>query len=182
MERLPLAQISGAVEKDAAAFFEMARGYAQDPIITLPPQKWVAKSREGGIIRRLDYWLFPFGPGAQLRIGGSCQALHFAKIVVAVAEGGAIGGCAFYAGVENGGGAAVVDGASGEAAVGVVPTWSGCEGDWKMTPVNHVFADGVSPVHVPPNGGVGVVLVKHVVGVVPEDGAVGVVHPILWRE
>src|ERR1700719_2089698 len=51
-----------------------------------------------------------------------------------------------------------------------------------MAPVNHVFADGVGPVHVAPDGRVGIVLIKHVVGVVPENWGVGIVHPIFWRE
>jgi hypothetical protein len=51
-----------------------------------------------------------------------------------------------------------------------------------MAPVNHVVADGVIPVHVAPDGGVGIVLEEHVVFAAPEDGAVGVVHPIFGGE
>src|SRR6266436_7586037 len=52
-----------------------------------------------------------------------------------------------------------------------------------MAPVNHVFTGGVVPVHIAPNGGVGVVLEKHVVEAVPENGAVGIVHPIFcWEQ
>ena len=46
-----------------------------------------------------------------------------------------------------------------------------------MPPVDHVRRDGVVPVHVSPDGGVRVVLVKHVVLAAPVDGAAGVVHP-----
>ena len=49
-------------------------------------------------------------------------------------------------------------------------------------PVNHVVADGVIPVHVAPDGGVGIVLEEHVVFAAPEDGAVGVVHPVFGGE
>lgn len=45
--------------------------------------------------------------------------------------------------------------------------------------MNHVRADGVGPMHVSPNGSAGVVLKKHVVVTVPENGAVGIVHPVV---
>src|SRR5579859_30068 len=51
-----------------------------------------------------------------------------------------------------------------------------------MAPVDHVVADGVIPMHVTPNGGVGVVLEKHVVKTVPVNGAVGIVHPVFCGE
>lgn len=74
------------------------------------------------------------------------------------------------------------DGAAGEAAVGVRATGSGSEGDREMLPVEHVWADGVSPMHVPPDGGIGIVLEEHVVMAVEIDGAVGVVHPVAGRK
>jgi hypothetical protein len=51
-----------------------------------------------------------------------------------------------------------------------------------MPPVDQVWADGVVPVHVTPNSGVGVVLKEHVVVAVPEDGPVGIVHPVAFGE
>lgn len=43
--------------------------------------------------------------------------------------------------------------------------------------MNHVRTGGVSPVHVSPDGCVGVVLVEHVVLATIKDGGAGVVHP-----
>src|SRR5580704_9608335 len=94
---------------------------------------------------------------------------------MAVAERGAVGGDGFYTGVDAGGGA-------GEAAVRIVAAGSGSERDGFVLPVNHVVGDGVIPVHVAPDGGVGIVLEEHVVLTAPEDGAVGVVHPVFGGE
>src|SRR5262249_21761793 len=104
------------------------------------------------------------------------------KIVMAIAERGLFEPSFPYTRVENCGRAVVVDGAAGKAAVGVGPTGSGCERDGHVPPVNHVFADGVIPVHVAPDGGVRVVLEKHVVEAVPVNGAVRIVHPVLGGE
>src|SRR5580700_9243749 len=101
---------------------------------------------------------------------------------MAVAERGAVGGDGFYTGVDDGGGAVVVDGAAGEAAVRIVAAGSGSERDGFVLPVNHVVGDGVIPVHVAPDGGVGIVLEEHVVFAAPEDGAVGVIHPVFGGE
>jgi hypothetical protein len=48
--------------------------------------------------------------------------------------------------------------------------------------MNHVVAHGMSPVHISPHGGVGVVLEEHVIDALPEDGAIGIVHPIFRGE
>jgi hypothetical protein len=104
--------------------------------------------------------------------------LDFAEIVIAVAERGAIGRNCFYAGVQNCCDTFVVDSAAGEAAVGVIPARSGSESDGQMAPMNHVVTDGVIPMHVAPDGGVGIVLEKHVIKAVPENRAVGIVHPV----
>src|SRR5580704_16104953 len=101
---------------------------------------------------------------------------------MAVTECGAVGGDGFYTGIDDGGGAVVIDGAAGEAAVRVVAAGSWSERDGFVLPVNHVVADGVIPVHVAPDGGVGIVLKEHVVFAAPEDGAVGVIHPVFGGE
>ena len=44
-------------------------------------------------------------------------------------------------------------------------------------PVDHVFRDGVSPAHVSPDAGLGIVLEEHVVAAVEVDGRTGIVHP-----
>ncbi len=108
--------------------------------------------------------------------------MYFAKIVVAVAEGGAVFENFFNACVENGGGAVVIYGAPGEAAIGVVPAGSGRERDRQVAPVNHVWAYGVGPVHVSPDGGTGVVLEEHMVVAIPIYRAIRVVHPVFGRE
>ena len=146
------------------------------------PKKWIAEASEFLIIWWLEDGIFPFVPGAQLRIGGRSKALRLAEIVVTVAERGSFERGFLHACIENSCGAVVVDGAAGEAAVGVGPVRSGRERDGHVPPVNHVLADGVIPMHVAPDGGVGVVLEKHVVEAAPENGAVGIVHPIFRGE
>ena len=83
---------------------------------------------------------------------------------------------------KNGGRAVVDDGAAGEAAVGVGAAGGGRERDGEMRPVQHVGADGVGPVHVSPDGGVGVVLEKHVIAALEVERAVGIVHPVACGE
>src|SRR5882724_8543814 len=172
------------VEQNAAANFELAGSDAETPqfCIFVVPKKWIAEASEFGIVRRLNDGFFPFVPSAQLRIGRHGKALCFAKIAVTVAKRGAFERRFLNSGVENGRDAVVVDSAAGEAAVGVGPAGRGGKSDRQVAPVNHVFADGMVPVHVAPDGGVGVVLEKHVVEAVPENGAVGIVHPIFRRE
>ena len=48
--------------------------------------------------------------------------------------------------------------------------------------MNHIGRDGVSPVHVSPDGGVRVVLEEHVVVALPVNGTVGIVHPVGCRK
>ena len=75
---------------------------------------------------------------------------------------------------EAGGVFPVYYGASGEDVAEAV----GCEGDGQVFPVHEVAADGVPPVHGPPNGFFGVVLIEEVVFSVEVDKPVGVVHPV----
>lgn len=56
--------------------------------------------------------------------------------------------------------------------------FGGADGDGKVFPVDEVAAAGVAPVHVAPEGAVGVVLVEEVVPAAVEDGAIGVVAPV----
>ena len=63
-----------------------------------------------------------------------------------------------------------------EAAVLVAGAVGG-QGCGQIVPVQQVGADGVSPVHGPPKGAVGVVLIKQMVFSLIERKAVGVVHP-----
>jgi hypothetical protein len=128
-------------------------------------------------------------PGPEFGVAGGSETLRFKEIVGAIAESGFGGGDGFYAGVEDGGRVVVESGAAGEATVGVWSLGSGSEGDGEVFPVEHVRADSVRPVHVAPDGGVGVVLEKHVVEAAEIDRSVGVVHPItrgkemkLWAE
>ena len=102
-------------------------------------------------------------PGANAGFAAGGEALRFEEIVFAVAQSGFGGRDALDSGVKNGGRAVVDDGAAGEAAVGVGAAGGGRERDGEMRPVKHVGADGVGPVHVSPDGGVGVVLEKHVI-------------------
>ena len=69
------------------------------------------------------------------------------------------------------------DGTSGENIAEAVR----CEGDGQVFPVHQVTADGVPPVHGPPNGFLGVVLIEEVVFAVVIDKPVGVVHPMFGR-
>ena len=66
------------------------------------------------------------------------------------------------------------DGATGEDVSEAV----GRQGDREVLPVHEVAADGVAPVHGPPDGFLGVVLIEEVVLPVVIHHAVGVVHPV----
>src|SRR5882724_111917 len=182
MEIFPFAQIFRTIQKYSATLLELS---GSDPEIgsrSVLPQERIAKAGELRIIRWLNHRLFPFVPSTKLRIGRRGEALHFAEIVIAVAERGAFRRSSFHTRVQDRGGSVVVDGAAGEAAVGIVPARSGSKRDGHVAPVNHVFADGVIPVHVAPNRGVRVVLIEHVVEAVPENRAVGIVHPVSRRK
>jgi hypothetical protein len=54
--------------------------------------------------------------------------------------------------------------------------WIQCDG--QMLPMNKVCADGVPPVHWPPNCGMRMVLVKKMIFAVKKYQSIGVVHPI----
>src|SRR5882724_9654370 len=130
------------VEQNAAANFELSGSDAEIPqfCIFVVPKKWIAEASEFGIVGRLDDWIFPFVPSAQLRIGRRGKALCFAKIAVTVAKRGAFERRFLNSSVENCGGAVVVDGAAGEAAVGVGPAGRGGKSDRQVAPVSHVLA------------------------------------------
>src|SRR5258707_10269314 len=160
MQIFPLAQIFWAVKQDTATLFANAGGDTEIPEVALAPQKRIAETGEQGIDGRLNHRSFPFGPGAKLRIVRSGQALDFAKIAVTIAQRGEFGTNGFHSGVEKSCGAMVVDGAACEAAISIVPAGRGSERDRQMLPMNHVGANGVGPVHFPPNGGARGVLEK----------------------
>jgi hypothetical protein len=122
------------------------------------------------------------GPGAEGVVGGDGEVLGLAEVVVAVGERGLGEGDGLDAGVDDGGGSVVEYAAAGEAALGVCAAGGGGEGDGEATPVDHIGTGGVGPVHVSPGGGVGVVLVEHVVLAAPVDGGAGVVHPAAGGE
>ena len=50
-----------------------------------------------------------------------------------------------------------------------------------VLPVDEVGGGGVTPVHIAPNGSIGVVLISKVVGAVLVDQSVGIVHPAVGR-
>jgi hypothetical protein len=191
VEIFPVAKISGFVEQDASTFFRLAGGYAAIPGASVrfggggcwdAKQEWIAEAGEIGILRRLDDGPGEFLPAEEIWVLAGGKALRLAKIMMAIAKRGAIGGNGFDSGVNDGGGVVVVDGAAGETAVGIVAAGSRSERDWLVLPVNHVVAHGVIPVHVAPDGGVGIVLEEHVVFAAPKDGAIGVVHPVFGGE
>ena len=182
VQESPLAQIPRPIEKHSAALLEETRADAEIPVSTLAPEKGIAESRQTRVPWRLEHGLIPFRPGEKLRIGGGSEALDLAKIVHAVAESGLFGSDGLYTRVENRGGAVIVHGASGETSIRVTLSGGRSKGNRQMTPVNHVLAHRVSPVHITPDGGVGVVLEKHVVPAIPVHGPVGIIHPIFRRE
>src|SRR5882762_312781 len=98
MQIFPLAQIFRTVEQNAAALFANTGGDTEIPEVTFAPQKRIAETGEQWISGRLDYRSFPFGPGAEFRIGGSGQALDFAQIAVTIAERGEFGSNGFHSG------------------------------------------------------------------------------------
>ena len=48
--------------------------------------------------------------------------------------------------------------------------------------MDHVGADGVSPMHVAPNSCMRIELIEEVVLTLPPDWAIGIVHPVVRRE
>ena len=48
-----------------------------------------------------------------------------------------------------------------------------------MLPMDHIGAGGVRPMHRSPERAIRVVLKKHVVATLVEDGSVRIVHPVL---
>src|SRR4029077_5796871 len=92
-------------------------GDAEVPEIGFTPEKGIAKAGQARVVRRLQDRLLPFLPGAKFAVAGSRQTLGFAEIVYAIAQRGLLRGGGFHSRVKNGGGAAIIDGASGEATV-----------------------------------------------------------------
>src|SRR5262245_35761332 len=103
MEIFPVAQIFGAIEKNAAAGFELTGSDTKIPLLRffIPPQKRIAKARELWVIRRLNDRFLPFVPSAQLRIGRGGEALHFAEIVSAISKRSAIRRNGFYSRIQD---------------------------------------------------------------------------------
>ena len=97
-------------------------------------------------------------------------------------SGFGIRGRRLYTRIDDRGGAVVNDGAAAEHSILVGASGSGGERDRLMTPVNHVIAGGVRPVHVAPDGSFRIVLVEHVIAAAIEDGSVRIVHPIVSGE
>src|SRR2546427_3137118 len=182
MQMLPLPQIFRAVEQNASTLVANSGTNTEIPDLAIPPKKRIAKTGERGIRRRFDDWIFPFGPGAKLRVGGGGQALHFAEGMRAVAQGGRFRRGGFDSSVDDACGTTIIDSTSCEASVCVSPAGRRRKCNWKMAPVNHVRTYCVRPVHVAPHSCIRVVLEKHVVHAVPENWAVGIVHPIFCGE
>ncbi len=129
-----------------------------------------------------DDGLGVLAPGAEAGVGGGGEELGLAEGVGAVREGGLVVRDALDAGVDDGGDPVVEDGRPSEDAFGVGAAGRGGDSDRKALPADHVGRDGVGPVHVSPVGGVGVVLMEHVVLAAVEDGRAGVVHPVAGGE
>jgi hypothetical protein len=150
----------------------------------VPPQEtragiWIAEASDFNAKWWIgDDGLRELGPVDEVGIIGPGEALGFAELVGAVVERDLIGRAFDDAGVDCVDAPADCDRCSGEAA-GCVRA-AGCwgHGERLMRPVNHVGADGVIPAHVPPDGGLRVVLEEHVVVAAEVDGAVGIVHPV----
>ena len=88
------------------------------------PKERIAKAGEERVFRRLENGSLSFFPRAKFGIGRGSEALHFAEIVGAVSKRGTVGRGRFNTGVNNRSCAAVIDGAAGKTAVGIVPAGS----------------------------------------------------------
>jgi hypothetical protein len=182
MNVLPFSQVRRTIEQNATALFANTRADAQIPEVTVAPEKWIAESGKRRVSRGFDNRSVPFNPGAELRLGRSGEALHFAEVLRSVAKRGEFGRDGFYSRVDEGWGPAIDYGTAGEASVGVVPSGRGSKCNRHVAPVNHVRAHSVGPVHVAPNGRAWIVLEKHVVAAFPENGTVRIIHPIFGRQ
>jgi len=178
-----VAEIGSAVEKGHAADATLARADHEVLPAGMVEGGGIAKAGDLKAWRRRgDDGLGVLGPGIEVGVGGDGEELRFAEVVGAVREGGLGVGNGLDAGVEDGGRAVVKDGGAGEDALGVGAAGGGGNGDRQALPVDHVRRDSVRPVHVSPDGGMRIVLMKHVVPAAPEDGGAGVVHPIAVGE
>ena len=185
VEVLPLGEVGGggAVEEDHATLASDTG--ADEEVLGVGDAEGGGVAEAGDVEARGwggDDGLGVLGPGAEGGVGGEGEVLGFSVVVVAVAEGSLGEGDGLDAGVDDGRVSVEEEAAAGEASLSVGAVGGGGEGDGLAGPVDHVGTGGVGPVHVSPDGSVGVVLVEHVVLAAIVNGGAGIVHPAAGGE
>ena len=158
----PLTEIRRAVQEHASALFLDPAPQGHVPRLAVPPAEGVAKALQIAARTRRDHGICGvLDPAPQTILTGR-DALALRR----------------DARVENRRNAVVNHAAAGEDPVLVVApgTRSQCNG--KVLPADQILAHRMSPAHVSPLAGKGVVLEEQVVLAVEVDGPVGIVDPV----
>ena len=180
----PMMQIVRLIQQDRPAFAPDTRAQREQPLPAFPPHPRISKTGDRQMLRRpRNHGFRQLPPGTKVGIGRCCQALHLAPLMLAVVESD------FRwrrwrqnARVNQVRRIAVEHRTAAEHAITIVSTGRGRKRNRFMLPVDHVRADRMRPMHRSPERTVGVVLKKHVVTILIEDRAIGIVHPIGRRE
>src|ERR1700676_1620025 len=177
----PATQVGRTVEKDDAAFVADAGAENQHPVSSFSPEAGITEAGDGKSRRRsCDHGFGKLLPGAQVIVLRASQALHFTPGVYAVAQRGFGLGCGGrHPRVDHSWFSMVEHSAPTENAVAVGSIRSRGYGDPFVLPVDHVEAGSMRPIHVAPDWSLRIVLMEHVISPAKEDGAVGIVHPIV---
>ena len=160
---IPMDQISGAIKQDHAALAFNARPDRQKPLVLFSPYARVAEA--GGL-----HSLWRSGDN-----GVSGEFLPGSHSIFAPRQALDLRG---NTRIKNRRGAPFNHCAAGPTTVLVWPARGGCKRDRKVLPVHQIGTHSVPPMHALRKCPVGVVLIKHVVLTLPDDGPVGIVHPV----
>ena len=161
---LPVLQILAAVDEGEAALALFAAADGDIGHAVLAPGKGIAEAVE----------LL-----ALLTDDDGVVLIFFEMARVRVADGEALR-LRLYAGVEDMRQAVLHHAAAGEHAVLIIGL-IGMQRAGQVRPAHQILRHGMPPGHVAPDRAKGVVLIEKVQLAVDHDGAVGVVHPVLFR-
>src|SRR5207249_5251685 len=160
-------QILGAIKEHRSSLTFEARTNGHQPRVSLLPDGGVSKTRYLQACRRRvkDWIAFELLPSDHGVIAGG-ETLHLGK----------------NAGVDQSWDAIVYKSRSGKAAVLVRAAGCRRQSHAQVLPMNQVFAARMPPVHISPICAVGIVLIKEVIRALPEQGSIGVIHPVGRRQ
>jgi hypothetical protein len=153
----------------------------QHPEIAFTPKAGIAKPGDHKTRGWCgDYRFRKLLPLAEVLVLRDGEALRFTPGMNTVTQRSFIGYCRRSdCGIDHGGFAVVEDCAAAENAIAIGTARRGRKSDRFVFPANHILACSVCPVHVAPNGGPGIVLVKHVIASAIADWPIGIIHPVV---